>query len=326
MITHAHADHLRPGCDSYLVARPGLGLARARLPEGARIEAVDYGEAVTLNGVRVSLHPAGHVLGSAQVRVEHRGEVWVVSGDYKLDPDPTCAPFEPLRCDTFISECTFGLPIYRWPTSAAVAAELARLRHEAAAQGLPLLLGAYALGKAQRALALMGADAGPVALHGAIDRITSVYREAGVSLPETQAVAALPRKHDWAGWLVIAPPSALNGTWARRFGRAPRVLASGWMTVRGARRRRGVDAGLVLYDHADWSGLLQAIDATGAERVLLTHGHTAALVRVLRERGLDAGTLRTEYAGEDGSEEASADTTTETHDRNPDRPGTGVEA
>jgi len=236
VITHAHADHLRPGCDSYLVARPGLGLARARLPEGARIEAVDYGEAVALNGVRVSLHPAGHVLGSAQVRVEHRGEGWVVSGDYKLDPDPTCAPFEPLRCDTFISECTFGLPIYRWPTSAAVAAELARLRHEAAAQGLPLLLGAYALGKAQRALALMGADAGPVALHGAIDRITSVYREAGVSLPETQAVAALPRKHDWAGWLVIAPPSALNGTWARRFGRAPRVLASGWMTVRGARR------------------------------------------------------------------------------------------
>ena len=306
MITHAHADHLRAGCDSYLVAKPGLALARARLPEGARIEAVEYGEAVTVNGVRVSLHPAGHVLGSAQVRVEHRGEVWVVSGDYKLDPDPTCEPFEPLRCHTFISECTFGLPVYRWPGPKAVAAELARLRRQAAAAGTALLLGAYALGKAQRLLAILGDTAGPVALHGAVDRLTAIYRDCGVALPPTRPVAELPRGHDWSGELVIAPPSALNGAWARRFGAAPRVLASGWMTVRGARRRRGVDAGLVLSDHADWPGLLRAVEATGASHVLLTHGHTAPLVRHLRQAGIDAGTLRTEYGGGDGSEEPAA--------------------
>ena len=152
-------------------------------------------------------------------------------------------------------------------------------------------------------LALLGPHAGPVALHGAVDGITALYREAGVQLPPTQAVAELPRRQDWAGWLVIAPPSALNSAWARRFGAAPRVLASGWMTVRGARRRRGVDAGLVLSDHADWRGLLGAIQATEAGRVLLTHGHTAPLVRVLRERGMDADTLRTEYGGEDDGEQ-----------------------
>jgi len=307
VITHAHADHLRPGCESYLVARPGLELARARLPEGARIEAVDYGEPLFINGVRVSLHPAGHVLGSAQVRVEYRGEVWVVSGDYKLQPDPTCEPFEPIRCDTFISECTFGLPVYRWPSMPAVTSELLRLRERAAADGHALLLGAYALGKAQRVLAMLGDAAGPVALHGAVDRLTAVYRSCGVTLPPTRAVAELPRNHDWAGTLVIAPPSALNGSWARRFGSAPRVLASGWMTVRGARRRRGVDAGLVVSDHADWPGLLQAIEATGAARVLLTHGQTAPLVRTLRNAGIDADTLRTEYGGEDGSEEPPAE-------------------
>lgn len=305
VITHAHADHLRGGSDAYLVARPGLALARARLPQGAVVQAVDYGEAVVINGVKVSLHPAGHVLGSAQVRIEYAGEVWVVSGDYKLDPDPTCEPFAPLRCDTFISECTFGLPVYRWPDGQATVAQLQALRAAASADGMPLLLGTYALGKAQRVLGLLGEAAGAVALHGAVDRITTAYRDSGVRLPPTVPVAALPRAHDWCGTLVLAPPSALNGTWARRFGRAPRVLASGWMTVRGARRRRGVDAGLVLSDHADWSGLMTAIEATGAHRVLLTHGHTEPLVRVLRARGLDADTLRTEYGGEDGSEDAT---------------------
>lgn len=312
VITHAHADHLRPGCDSYLVARPGLGLARARLPEGAHVEAIDYGEPLHIGGVKVSFHPAGHVLGSAQIRVEHRGEVWVVSGDYKLDADPTCSAFEPVRCHTFISECTFGLPVYRWPSMDAVIATLQSLRQKAAAEGNALLLGAYALGKSQRVLAMLGNAAGPVALHGAVERITTVYRGCGVVLPPTQAVAELPRKHDWAGTLVIAPPSALNGSWARRFGNAPRVLASGWMTVRGARRRRGVDAGLVVSDHADWPSLLRAIEATGAQHVLLTHGQTAPLVRTLQQRGVDAATLRTEYGGEDGSEEPPADTDADT--------------
>jgi len=308
VVTHAHADHLRQGHGQYTVARPGLGLARARLPDDASVTGLDYGEALQINGVRVSLHPAGHVLGSAQVRVEHRGEVWVVSGDYKLAADATCAPFAPLRCHTFISECTFGLPVYRWPEPSVIGARINTLWREATAEGVPLLVGAYALGKAQRILSLIDPTIGPIGLHGAVDALTTVYRESGVTLPATLPVAGQARGHDWAGALIIAPPSALNGTWARRFGAAPRVVASGWMTVRGARRRRGVDAGVVLSDHADWDGLLTAIDATGAQQVLLTHGHTAPLVRVLQQRGIDAGTLRTEFAGEDGSDaEAEAD-------------------
>lgn len=311
VITHAHADHLRPGCASYLVARPGLALARARLPADAHIEAIDYGHPITINGVRLSLHPAGHVLGSSQVRLEHDGEVWVVSGDYKVDPDPTCEPFEPVRCHTFISECTFGLPIYRWPTQQATAERIADLWQEAACKRTALLVGAYALGKAQRLLAMLGSDPGEILLHGAVDRLTAVYRDCGVRLPATHPVAGAARGRDWAGALVIAPPSALNSSWARRFGAAPRVLASGWMTVRGARRRRGVDAGLVLSDHADWPGLLRAIEATGAGRVLLTHGHTAPLVRTLQQAGVDAATLRTEYGGEEGSDEPASTATDE---------------
>lgn len=302
LITHAHADHLRAGSEHYLLARPGLGLSRARLPPDASIDTLDYGERRRIGAVTVSLHPAGHVLGSAQVRIEHRGEVWVVSGDYKMAADTTCAPFEPLRCDTFVSECTFGLPIYRWEPPAQTGARLNALWLEAVARGEPLLVGAYALGKAQRLLSLIAPEIGPVWLHGAVANITDIYRSSGVALPASRSVSEASRGADFAGALVLAPPSALHGAWARRFRQAQRVLASGWMTVRGARRRRGVDGGLVLSDHADWPGLLQAITATGAERVLLTHGHTAPLQAYLRSLGLDANALDTEYEGEAGGE------------------------
>lgn len=312
VITHAHGDHLRWGSDAYLVAQDGLGVTRARLGAWARgVEALPYGEATTINGVRVSLHPAGHILGSAQVRVEHRGEVWVVSGDYKTDPDPTCAPWEPLRCHTFITESTFGLPIYRWPSQASVFHDINAWWATNAAAGRVSLLCGYALGKAQRLLAGLDSSIGPILLHGAVERMTALYRVAGVALPPTQHATAVTadataRVAATRGALLIAPPSVTGSTWLRRFGELRVAFASGWMQVRGARRRRGVDAGFTLSDHVDWLQLLAAIDATGAEQVWVTHGFTDQVVRWLREHGRDARVLATHW-GDTEQAEGSGD-------------------
>lgn len=298
IVTHAHGDHLRGGSRHYLVAAPGVALAQERLGSwGAGVEGVPYGETRVLNGVRVSLHPAGHILGSAQVRIEHAGEVWVVSGDYKLDPDTTCAPWEPVRCDTFITECTFGLPIYRWPAQSEVFTEINDWWGRSADAGLVTFLFGYSLGKAQRLIARLDASIGPILLHGAVDRMTTLYREAGVALPPTASATA--QRNAASRAIVIAPPSTEGSTWARRFGAHTTGFASGWMRVRGARRRRGVDRGFTLSDHVDWPQLLQAIEATGATRVLATHGFTTPLVRWLTERGLEAAALETRYEGDD---------------------------
>jgi putative mRNA 3-end processing factor len=297
VITHAHSDHCRPGSQQYLVTAAGLPVYRVRLGPDADLRAVAYGEPVEHNGVGVSLHPAGHVLGSAQVRLEHAGEVWVVSGDYKLDADPTCEPFEPVRCHTFVTESTFGLPIYRWPRPADVFADVNAWWRANAAAGKASLLYGYALGKAQRLLAGVDASIGPIYLHGAVDTLTAAYREAGVSLPPTQHAAPV-RGFDWSGSLIVAPPSAHQTPWTRKFGTISTGFASGWMTIRGTRRRRAVDRGFVLSDHADWPGLLATIAATGAERVGVMHGYTAVLVRWLRERGVDASAVPTRYEGE----------------------------
>ena len=271
----------------------------------AAIEAVPYGEAVVINGVRVSLHPAGHVLGSSQVRVECGGEVWVVSGDYKLDPDPTCDPFEPVRCHAFISESTFGLPVYRWQEPARLFEAMnAWWRANAEAKRASVVF-AYAFGKAQRILASVDASIGPIVTHGAVENLNRAYREAGVRLPETRAVGDV-EKLDPAGALVVAPPSAQSTPWLRRFGEYSDAFASGWMAIRGARRRRAVDQGFPLSDHADWPSLNRAIAATGAERVFVTHGQVAPMVRWLQERGLDAQPMRTEFEGEAGAEEGAA--------------------
>jgi putative mRNA 3-end processing factor len=306
VITHAHGDHARPGSAAYLSARCALPVLQTRLGEDARIEGLEYGEARDINGVKVSLHPAGHVLGSAQVRVEHGGEVWVVSGDYKLDPDPTCEPFEPVRCDTFITESTFGLPIYRWrPPGEIFAGVNAWWRANAQAGRASVLFG-YAFGKAQRVLASVDASIGPIIVHGAVEVLNRGYRECGVQLPETRMVTDFEAKKDFAGALVVAPPSAQSSPWLKRFGDYSDAFASGWMAIRGARRRRAVDQGFVLSDHADWPSLNRAIEATGAQRVFVTHGHTAPLVQWLTERGLDAHAMKTEFEGEAGAEEAGA--------------------
>ena len=311
VITHAHADHARRGHGHYLAAAPGAGVLRARLGADLPLQTLAYGEHITHRGVGLSLHPAGHVLGSAQVRLAWGGQVWVVSGDYKTAPDPTCAAFEPVRCDTFITESTFGLPIYRWEEEARLMGQILQWWAGHASAGRASVLFCYAFGKAQRVLAglagLTGdAGIGPIVTHGAIPPLNAAYRAAGVPLPETRSVQDISPQA-LRGALVLAPPSAAGSPWLRRFGEAEHALASGWMRVRGQRRRRGVDRGFVLSDHADWPGLLSAIAATGAQRVIVTHGAAAPLVRWLgQQRGLQAETFHTEYDDDDSPPEAAA--------------------
>jgi putative mRNA 3-end processing factor len=298
VITHAHSDHARPGSRRYLTTPQGRLVLQHRLGPEAVVDALAYGEPRSLGNVQVSLHPAGHLLGSAQVRIEHRGEVWVVSGDYKTAADPTCTGLEPLRCDVFISESTFGLPIYRWPDAASVIDEIRKWWQANRDEGLASILFTYALGKAQRVIASLGEGPGPILCHGAVESVNACYRASGVPLPPTALVQAAAGKKSWGGALIVAPPSAMGSAWLRKFGDISTAFASGWMLVRGTRRRKAMDRGFVLSDHADWSGLCDTIAATGAQRVLITHGATAAMSRYLREQGLQAEVLETRFEGE----------------------------
>lgn len=310
VITHGHGDHARSGNGHYLTATPGAGVLGARLGD-VPLQTLDYGEALLHNGVRISLHPAGHVLGSAQVRLEHQGQVWVASGDYKTEADGTCAPFEPVRCHCFITESTFGLPIYRWQPQAQVMDQVRQWWQVNRAAGRASVLFSYAFGKAQRLLHGLADEPGPILVHGAVEPLNRVYREAGVRLADTRYAGELKRNDPLLREaLVIAPPSAAGSTWMRRFGNYSDAFASGWMLLRGARRRRGVDRGFVLSDHADWPGLLWAVQQSGAERVFVTHGSVPVLVRYLREQGLDAQGFSTEYGDEDDTPD-SADSTPE---------------
>lgn len=298
VVTHAHGDHVAWGCRGYLTSAEGVAVLRSRLTPEAQIAGVPYGERTSINGVLVSLHPAGHILGSAQVRVELGGEVWVVSGDYKCDPDPTTTPFETVRCHTFVTESTFGLPIYRWPPQRDVLDDINDWWRDNQNTGKCSLLYGYALGKAQRLLAGLDPEIGPILTHGAVERMTEVYRHGGVHLPPTTHAGTADRGTDWSRAIVLAPPSADGSVWTRRFGPRATAFASGWMLVRGARRRRSLDRGFPLSDHVDWPSLLAAVDATGAERVWVTHGYTGTVVRWLRERGLDASAVQTRFEGD----------------------------
>ena len=300
VITHGHSDHARIGMGEYHAAAPGLPILQWRLGEQV-YHPHDYGEVFTLGDARVSLHSAGHVLGSAQVRIEVDGEVWVASGDYKRQHDPTCAPFEVVPCDVFITEATFGLPIYRWPDTGDVARDIVAWRDECAARGETAILYCYALGKSQRLLAELAAHTDrPAFLHGAVDNGVQVYRAAGIPMLATIPVAETPRDRDeLAGELVLAPPSAAGSSWIRRFRNAQQGFASGWMRIRGNRRRRNYDRGFVVSDHADWPALLQTVRQTGARRIIATHGAADALVRALNEDGIDTGVFRTDFGGED---------------------------
>ncbi len=306
VITHAHGDHARVGHGHYLSAAGGVGILRSRLGQ-IHIDGLEYGQTLVHNGVAISLHPAGHVLGSAQVRMEHRGEVWVASGDYKVEPDATCVPFEPVRCDTFITESTFGLPIYRWQPQRRTYDDINAWWAGNAAAGRTSVLFCYSFGKAQRVLSGLDPAIGPIVCHGAAQALNQVYREGGVALPPTVIVGELADKAALKRAIVIAPPSAAGSPWMKRFGDYSDAFASGWMLLRGARRRRGVDRGFVLSDHADWPGLMQAIRATEAPRVIVTHGSIPIMVRWLQQNGLEAGAFDTEYGDDEASEPAVAD-------------------
>jgi putative mRNA 3-end processing factor len=297
VITHAHSDHARAGHGHYLATDGSAGVLRARLGE-VNLQTLSYGERLLHHGVTLSLHPAGHVLGSAQVRLEHRGAVWVVSGDYKVAADPTCAPFEPVRCDVFITESTFGLPIYRWCADEEIFADINGWWGRNVASGRASVLACYSFGKAQRILSGADPSIGPVIVHGAVEPLNRAYRAAGVELPPTRMVTDVKDRAELKRALVLCPPSAVASPWMRRFGDASTGFASGWMQVRGTRRRGGWDRGFALSDHADWPGLLAAIAATGAQRIVVTHGSAAVMVRFLCERGMRAEAFETEYGGD----------------------------
>jgi len=299
VITHAHGDHARVGSRSYLCETSGAPLLRRRFGGEAAIETRGYGEVVQLGSTRVSFHPAGHVLGSAQVRIEGPDGVWVASGDYKRAADPTCLPFEPIRCDTFVTESTFGLPIFHWDPAADVVAELLAWWEDNRVANRASLLFCYTLGKAQRILAELALVTDRrVLVHGAMISMIEAYREAGVSMLSTSPLIERPRGSSFAGELILAPLLARGTPWMRRLGDFSDAFASGTMRVRGVRRQRNVDRGLVLSDHADWPALLQTVREVGASRVLTTHGHPEPFARYLASQGFESGVIRTAWEGE----------------------------
>ena len=304
LITHAHGDHARLGSAAYLCTEQSAPLLRRRFGSEAVIEPIGYGQPLTLGSTRVSFHPAGHVLGSAQIRIEGAAGVWVVSGDYKTAPDPTCARFEPVACDTFITESTFALPIYRWDPVDAVIADMRSWWESNRERGLTSIVFCYTIGKAQRLLAeLARVTDRPVLVHGMMLPMIDAYRAAGIAMLPTETLIDRPRGTSLAGELVLAPLSARGTPWMRRLGDISDAFASGLMRVRGVRRQRAYDRGFVLSDHADWPALLDTITATGASRVIATHGHAEPLARFLREQGLESSVMRTAWEDEGTADE-----------------------
>ena len=303
VVTHAHADHSYRGNERYLVPKEGELISRIRLGDEAVIETLPYRKPLDIHGVKVSFHPAGHILGSSQVRVEHKGEIWVISGDYKLTPDATCAPFDPVKCHHFVTEATFGLPIYRWERTEKVFDEINDWWRRNQEKGKASVIFAYSLGKAQRIMNGIDRSIGPIFTHGAVERLTQAYRESGVDLPKTIYAGAVENRKEFVGSLIVAPPSAQQSIgWLRKFGPQSTGFASGWMAVRGARRQRAVDRGFVLSDHADWPELLTAIAGAEAETVYVTHGFAPEVVRWLNENGQHAVELKTKFVGDDADD------------------------
>ena len=304
LITHGHADHAREGHGAYLATDLAAPVMRHRLGE-ITLDTIRYDETRQIGGATVSFHPAGHVPGSAQIRVEVGGEVWVVSGDYKVVPDGLSETFEPVRCHSFITECTFGLPVFKWADQGDVALQLNDWWAANAAAGRCSILGAYSLGKAQRLMRMLNPDVGPILTHGAVEATNAVLRGQGYALPDTVQVTPDLDTKDYPGALVIAPPSAVGSKWAHRFGTSSTGFASGWMQLRGVRRRRAADRGFVVSDHADWPGLMHAIESTGAEKIYATHGYTDIFARWLNSQGYNAKVVPTEFGGNDDEVDAA---------------------
>lgn len=296
IISHGHADHSRYGHKKYITHHTNVPIIKHRLGD-INVSGKSYNETFVINNVTFSLHPAGHIIGSSQIRVEHHGEVWVFSGDYKLENDGVSVPFEPVKCHTFITECTFGLPAFKWTPQAEVFDNINNWWASNKDEKQTSILFGYSLGKAQRLLKYLNTDIGKIYTHGAIENMTEVIRPM-VDFPETTRITRETTKQELLGNLVLAPPSAHGSTWIRKMVPYVTASASGWMAFRGARRRRAVDRGFVLSDHCDWQELLTAIEATGAEKVICTHGYTEIFSKYLREQGYDARTETTQFEGE----------------------------
>lgn len=296
IITHGHADHSRWGHKKYITHHYNLPIIKHRLGD-IDVSGKNWGEKFSINGVTFSLHPAGHIIGSSQIRVEHKGEVWVFTGDYKTEDDGISTPFEPVKCHTIITECTFGLPAFKWSPQDQVLKEINQWWAYNKSEDKTSILFGYSLGKAQRLLKYLDPDIGLILTHGAIENMTDVLRPL-VSFPKTTRITRETKKDVFKGSLVLAPPSAHGSTWIRKMVPYETASASGWMAFRGARRRRAIDIGFILSDHCDWLGLLESIQATGAEKVICTHGYTEIFSRYLRELGYDARTESTKFEGE----------------------------
>ncbi len=298
IVTHGHSDHARSGHGHYLAHHLTVPIAKARLGQQISIEGKNYHEPFTINGVTFSLHPAGHIIGSSQVRVEYKGEVWVFTGDFKTEDDGISTAFEPVRCNAFITECTFGIPVFQWQPQKEIFADINQWWSRNKEAGKVSVIAAYSLGKAQRILQGINPEIGAIYTQGAVENMNQVIRDSGISLHPTTYITKEIDKKDLKGTLVIAPPAALGTPWMRSLGTVSTAVASGWMGLRGARRRRSVDRGFILSDHADWAGLLETVKATGAERIIATHGYSNIFTRYLREQGLDARTEATQFEGE----------------------------
>lgn len=307
IITHAHGDHAKWGSKHYLAHKDSEVILRLRLGEHIDLQTVEYGEEFTINSVKFSLHPAGHILGSAQVRVEHKGEVWVASGDYKLENDNFCTPFESVKCNVFITESTFGLPIYKWKPQSQIINEITNWHLKNKSEGKASVLMGYALGKMQRILSNLSMTGENIYAHGAVYTINERLRAAGYNLPSVTLVTKDTDKNLFKGSLILAPPSADGSPWLKKFMPYSIGYCSGWMAVRGAKNRRALDQGFVLSDHADWNDLNLAVTNSGAENVYVTHGFTSAYSRWLNENNIEAAEVHTMYGAEEETEDLNKD-------------------
>lgn len=298
VITHAHSDHARWGSKYYLCHHYTLPLLQLRLGQN-QYQSIGWNEPLYINGVRLTLHPAGHIIGSSQVRVEYEGEVWVISGDYKTENDGLSGEFEPVKCGNFITESTFGLPIYNWKPQSEIFEDIKAWIQKNQSEGKTSVLIAYSLGKAQRLLNCISEVSDKILLHGAVYNVHTALVNAGWKLPEVIRVTPETPKEISKGNVVIAPSSAENSPWIKKFTPYETGICSGWMQVRGNVRRKNADAGFALSDHADWKGLLEAVKATEAEKVYATHGFQSAFSRYLNENGIEAAEVKTEYGGEE---------------------------
>lgn len=306
LITHGHSDHARWGHKRYISTHQALPVIKYRLGD-INIMGVDYGQKLSINGVKFSFHPAGHIPGSAQIRVEYQGEIWVASGDYKVVDDGVAEAWEPVRCHSFITESTFGLPIFNWKDSSSIMSEINEWWASNIQKGKLSILSAYSLGKAQRIINNIDHNLGSVYTHSAVENTNEILRSQGYDiLPTTRLDASIDLKSISPG-IIIAPPAAVNSKKLLAHKAKSIAFASGWMAMRGTRRRRAADRGFVLSDHADWKGLNSAIKATGAENIFVTHGYTDSFTRWLRDQGYNAHVVSTEYTGEevDANEDAA---------------------